>query len=58
MLYFAPELQLYMVNGDSDFSDANQTHVGHIISSCDSRFQKVWVPFNSATPLAMEMKEV
>lgn len=54
MLYFAPKLQLY--TGDSDFSDASQTHVGHIIPSCDFWFQKVWVPLNFATPLPMEME--
>lgn len=56
MLYFAPKLRLY--TGDSDFSDANQPHVGHIIPSCDFRFQKVWVTFNSAIPLPMDIKEV
>lgn len=56
MLYFAPKPQLYM--GDSDFSDVSQTHVGHIIPSRDFWSQKVWAPFNFATSLPMEMKEV
>lgn len=38
MLYFEPKLQLYM--GDSDFNDASQTHVGHIIPSYDFGFRK------------------